>query len=622
MFVEYEKKITDKSELFDANGELKYQCLYHYDISDVDLSDVDPSVWENASFFHTNFKNTGIKFYPTKLQEEYFPIFHERSLEQCNFENCDFSHLTDEDFKNVNFSGANFRNTNLQVDFRNNKVFSLCPNQWGFAGRQEGAQYVNLKEGTILPEFYENKPIDYFDYADLDIQFLENNPNIKISSGKLVEVISAYFSNKYKYSHEDEVTKEEFKEYYQQFLNFLEYDYEGKLKRLYEDIKSYLVSQEQYLKFFKGVIWNICFDELDLTYLDKKMLTAILFEQCDFNKLSLSISYKELNKETARKWYLCFMKSSPINELILPTSIHDWQNAGRKRLHDSKITMQTNLYLEFERVCNMHCEFCRNEAFKEVCPFDFFQVMKTLKRIYNHLNNIVIGGGEPTIHLDELHQLSQIIRSMKAVRKPKLYIITNCSLDREAYSSLNSLDHYHFYFSRLAVEDSENKRIFKDKNNKIMTTEDLMHFHDQSHIMCCTCFKGGVDDVSKILEYVRYVKYIGYKNVLFQNLHLEDEYNIPINISERVMMEAIEKLREQGFLVKQPIYSNSNYVLYILRKDDFRISFKIYKQPEIILEAWNKSPKRCFDLSIDPSGNLHETWKEPDNKTILQKKIG
>lgn len=139
--------------------------------------------------------------------------------------------------------------------------------------------------------------------------------------------------------------------------------------------------------------------------------------------------------------------------------------------------------------------------------------------------------------------------------------------------------------------------------------------------MCCTCFKGGVDNVSKIIEYVRYVKYIGYKNVLFQNLHLEDEHNIPINISEKVMIEAIEKLREQGFLVKQPIFSNSNYVLYLLRKDDFRISFKIYKKRNIILDAWNKSPKRSFDLSMDPSGDLHETWKESCDKKILQKKI-
>lgn len=618
MLVEYKKKITDKKELFDENGELIYHDLLYFDISDIDLSDVDPSVWENAVFFNTNFKNTGIKFYPTKLRED-FPFFHERSLVCCNFENCDLSYLTDEDFKFVNFTGANFRNTNLQVDFRNNKVFSLSPNPWLFRERQESAQCVNLKDGTLLSSWYENKPIDYFDYAELDINFLENHPQIKISSGKLFEVIADYFSHKF--SSKDKVSEEEFKKYYQQFLNFLQYDYEGKLKRFYEDMKPYLTCQEQYLKFFKGVIWNVYFDELDLTYLNKKMLTSILFKECDFNKLKINVSYKELNKETARKMYTCFMKSSPINELIIPTTIHDWQNAGRKRLHSSKITMQTNLYLEFERACNMCCEFCRNEDFIEDCPFDFLKIMKTLKSIYNHLNNIIIGGGEPTLHLEELKELSKIVGNLQSKRKPNLYIITNCSSNPDTYSSLNHLFHYHFYFSRHAVEDSENRIIFKDRNNQIMTTDDLMHLSDKSHVMCCTCFKGGVDNVSKIIEYVRYVKYIGYKNVLFQNLHLEDEHNIPINISEKVMIEAIEKLREQGFLVKQPIFSNSNYVLYLLRKDDFRISFKIYKKRNIILDAWNKSPKRSFDLSMDPSGDIHETWKESCDKKILQKKI-
>lgn len=48
--------------------------------------------------------------------------------------------------------------------------------------------------------------------------------------------------------------------------------------------------------------------------------------------------------------------------------------------------MYTNLYLEFARICNMCCAFCRNEGLEEY-PFDFNQIMKTLKIIHLHLED-------------------------------------------------------------------------------------------------------------------------------------------------------------------------------------------------------------------------------------------
>lgn len=616
--MEYEKKITDKSELFDENGKLKFHRFINLDLSDLDLSDVDPSTWKNAHFYNTNFKNTGIKFIPAKLWNKGYD-FYACSLQFCNFENCDLSYLTDEDMLHTDIRGTNFKNTKLNVDFRNNRIFSLGFNPYYFINFQYDSYRVNLKEGTILPLEYADRPIDYFDYADMDITFLENNPHIKISSGKLMEIMAEYFYSKY--STKNAISEKDFNIYYQTFLKFLEYDQEGKIKKLYADVEPYFTCKENYLEFFQGKLKNIEFDELDLTYVDKKMLTSLLFKQSDINKLKLGVSYKELNKEQSRKLYISFMQSTPINELIIPTSIHDWQNGARKRLLQSHITMYTNLYLEFERICNMCCEFCRNEGLDEY-PFDFNQILKTFKGIYLHLNNVVIGGGEPTLHIEELKELGRIVHKLEKNYSLYLYIITNCSLDYEAYNALKlSWYKYNYYFSRHVVEDKENRKIFGDRYNKIMTTDDLMHIREkEKDVMCCTCFKGGTDSVSKILEYVKYVEYIGYKNILFQNLHLEDEYNASINIDERIMFEAIERLREKGFLVKQPIISNSNYILYLLKKEQFTISFKIYKPHAIILDAWNKSPKRCFDLSIDPSGNLHETWKEQNDIVVLKRK--
>lgn len=605
--MKYIKKIKDKSELFMEDGTLKVHDLSNYDISDIDLSDFNPEVWEGVYFYHTNLKNTGIKFYPRKLQMDNFHCQY--SLELCNLENCDLSYLKDEDFRNVVIIGTNFKNTNLQIDFCNNRVFLQTYNVY----QAYNCRRVNLTHGTILSSWYTNKTIDYFDYAELDIEFLKNNPTIKISSGKLLKVIINYFRKEY---HEgDFINDEEFERYYQLFLNFLEYDYEGKLKKFYEDMKQYLTSKEQYLLFFCGVIKNIDFEELDLTYLDKKMLILFLFCNCKISKLKLGVSYKELNEATINASYICFLQNTSVGELDIPVTIHDYQNCSYKRLFKSNITMHTNLYLEFERICNMHCEFCRNEALEEF-PFDFDKVMKTLKDIKCHLNSIVIGGGEPTLYLNELILIG------KEKIQTALYIITNGSLDYEVYNFLNRCYNYKFYFSRHAVADSDNRKIFGDKHNKILTTDDLKKINDRNeHVLCCTCFRGGVDTASKFLEYVRYAEYLGYNNILFQNLHLEDEYNISINIPERVMLEAMEKLSEKGFLVKRPIVSNSNYILYLLKKNNITISFKIYKQRDIILDAWNKSPKRCFDLSINPSGNLYETWKEESDIKILRKEM-
>lgn len=619
--MDYIRKIKDKSELFNEDGTLKNYDLSNLDISDIDLSDINPAVWEHARFYHTNFKNTGIKFYPQQLASERFNDMHfarGHSLAYCNFENCDLSYLKDEDMFKVVIKGTNFRNTNLKINFRNNKVFSFTSNEY-LCGMQSETQRVNLSDGTILPTYYEHKLIDYFDYAIIDVDFLENNPYINISSGKLFEIISNYFKHMYQLDEIINVSEEVFKKYHLIFCYYLEYDRQGKLKRFYEDMKPYLISKEKYLQFFRGLIKNIHFEELDLTYLDKKMIVMLLFENCNIDRLKLGVSYKEIIKES-RKNNKVWMKGTIINKLSIPTTLHDWQNASYNQIISSNITMQTNLYLEFERICNMHCQFCRNERFDK-CTFDFNKIQKTLKSIYSHLNKIVIGGGEPLLYLDELKELSNIL-SLKRSFYPQFFVATNGSFSPEIYWNLINTYNYNFYFSRHAIEDVDNKKIFGDKFNKIMTTAELQQIiRKDKHIMCCTCFKGGVDTVGKMLNYVKYVENIGFSHILFQNLHQEDEHNIVINVDEIIMLETISKLREQGFVVSYPIISNSNYVLYILKKEKFEISFKMYKKREEILDLWSKSPKRCFDLSIDPSGNLYETWNQQDDTNILRKNL-
>lgn len=613
--MDYSRKIQSKDELFNEDGTLITQNLKNLDISDIDLSDVDPSVWEHARFYNTNFKNTGIKFYPRKLVPSAWFDFY--PLDYCNFENCDLSYLKDEDLKEVTLEGVNLRNTNLNINFRNNKVFALSYNPYFTISEQSDEERVKLINGAILPDTYNDVDIHYFDYADLDLEFIDNNPKIKISSGKLFEILRYYFLKKFKI--ENEISDQEFEEYKKIFIKYLEHDEEGLLKKFYNQIKPYLESKKDYLNFFQGRIINKNFDEgLDLSYFDKKLLSQVLFDKCTISKLKINVSYKELNKEMSKCYYVGFLRNTPVYELSMPIDIHSWQNAGKRRMFQSNITMQTNLYLEFERICNMCCEFCRNEGLEE-SEFNFAKQIKKVKSIFNHLNSIVVGGGEPTLYIDELKKLSRELKKFK--RRVKIFIITNGSANYDLYEDLILSYNYRFYFSRHAIEDMDNRQIFHDTNKQILTTDELTNISKRDEqVMCCTCFKGGVDKVSKILDYIKYVEYIGYKKVLFQNLHLEDEFNKSININDTEMLEAIEKLKEKGFRVIRPIISNSNYILYLLKKDGFNISFKIYKDQKEIYDLWNKSSKRCFDLSIDPAGIIHETWKDTNDTNMLKLK--
>lgn len=88
-----------------------------------------------------------------------------------------------------------------------------------------------------------------------------------------------------------------------------------------------------------------------------------------------------------------------------------------------------------------------------------------------------------------------------------------------------------------------------------------------------------------------------------------------LNIDENIFSEVIAYLeRAMNLKKKQPICSSGGYTSTVLTTNNysrsFTVAFKDYISKEELSNIWPSATKRTFDLSIDPSGNVHENWHQ------------
>ncbi len=579
------------------------------DLSKLDLSHIKPEAWVGANFKNTNFRGTNIKFYPDDLKTFYvydfekdIPKYQYRDITGCNFEGCDLSYLEDSDFFRLMIQECNFKNTGLNIDFTNPKFCDYIYYNYG----------KNKLFGVTLPTSYSKKEREYWDYIDIDIEFLRKNPDFKVSSGKIMELIKEYLS----VTRDQFYTAKDYDDRVEYAKKIIEYDKQGYLKRFYNMMKPYLKNIIEEEQFFLGEITDKSFDKLDLSYLPPKLLLQFYFEECNFKRLQLPFDINIIEElgDKDRKISGLFSRECNIDEVQIPITIHNWDNHSRSRMSNSEITFQTNLYVELKRICNMKCKFCRNLGLEKQ-KYNYDNIIKNLKVVYDNINNIVIGGGEPTLLLDDLKRLKQKV--MKGYSSNKFSVITNGSLSVSDYKSL--ITEYKLYMSRHAIDDDENRAIFGDEKHTILTADelaDINEFRYKKSILCCTCFKGGIDTKDKMIDYIKFAQELGYHDVLFQTLHQEENFENTIGqvetIDEEEITSMLAYLDMVGFTISKPIYSTSGYELHLAHSLDknINISMKEYKDPKEILKKWHVSPKRCFDLSMAPNGDIYESWDQ------------
>jgi len=574
--------------------------LSYCDLSGIDLSELPASTWNDFIFDHTNFTDTNIRFYPSLLKKNVMIGFSFSKLEYCDFTNCDLSYLESCEFLNVSIKGSNFTNTNLDVEFTNAYSGNLdfyyldaYPSHFksydDVIFPQDEKVLKNINNTNLLVNYQTLKDNPELYYSSYNIYFL-----IKIELDKIERKgIRGFDLNGYISKMLEEDTKREGK--LAQFFNILNSDSP--------------FTDEQRIKFFNGVVEYKKFKEIDLSFVPIQLLKEIEFIDCIFDKVIFPNNYE---KEYGNfGFYKCFIPKVSF-PTITPSS---WDKFNEKRFGSSRITFHRNLYLELGRICNGKCKFCRNQ-YLEPCHYDFEKIKENLSLIRFDIDNIVIGGGEPTLLLDDIIELRDNITG-----NINWTIFTNGSLSLEKLIQLGN--EFNLNISRHSVDD--------DVNNKILgvyslTTQELRKLkitYYPNITLCATCFKGdGIDSISKMEDYIKLSDYCQIQRVLFQTLHkdLNDYGSIMpvIPIEDEIFDEMIIKLREQGYFIGNPIYSTGDYKLIIAKKDGKIISFKKYITKEELEKEWYQASKRTFDLSMDPSGNIYQNWHQSSGKVLLK----
>ena len=284
---------------------------------------------------------------------------------------------------------------------------------------------------------------------------------------------------------------------------------------------------------------------------------------------------------------------------------------------DTEITFFTKVYLELSRQCNAKCKFCRNSSFEQT-KYDLRKIIKTLNSVKKYLNSVVIGGGEPTLKIDDVVKLKECCDAQN--------LNWNMFTNGTNYSLINKciIENFKLNISRHAVLDNENAMIFGVDSNKIMTSKDIEQLNAKKAniTLFATCFHGGLDNAQKIIEYIKFAKAIGCKKVLFQDLQMDyslgcksKDYN-NLYIDAKTFEIVKEYLHVAGFKqAKYQLVATGGYTTEIFKDDDyFSVSIQKYLTKEELETLWLESTKRIVDLSIDPSGNLFNNWHQTSGR--------
>lgn len=571
------RKITSIAKIWNGK-KLKRTNFSNLDLEGLDLSMIPEEAWEGCVFNNTSVKNTGIKLSMNSLFGNKYSVKPFDTGFQV-IKNCDFSdndlqpYITQKHTSYTLFDSCNFSNTNVTKNiYGRNNILDKSFTRW---------------------ELDRQRPI-------LDIDTLKNNSQLYVNSIDLLRIITIYLKH------------HNCKEKIKIIEEYLQYDKDGELLKLYNILKENLTENEIIYFFFHLVICDKKFNSINFEDISFDLLSYIDFINCKFDNLTFELGINPLlyiRRNT-------FNVSNKYNKIITPNITYSsWQEKpnGNDRLSNTPMTFRTNLYLELSRSCNAKCEFCRNAYYCDN-DYDLEKIKNSLCSVSPKIDSVVIGGGEPTLKLNDIKEILEDCRIITNYND--LYLFTNGThkyIDDE-------LSRYKFNYnvSRHAVSDDDNARIFGIDKKKIMSTQELKDFIDRTvnTTLAATCFKGALDTKEKIIEYINYAISLGCKSILLSDLIvmedslLNNKENYNINIDSNVFDDVVDYLMLIGFRKSIPIYATGGYVLTMLKKDGINISFKHYISKKELEENWPSATKRTFDLSIDPSGNLYENWHQ------------
>ncbi len=579
------KRINDISEIYDGQ-KLLISDFSNLDLSNINLSIIPIDKWNNCIFNNTNFHNTNIRFIPRNLNIKEGSYFLSKKITNCDFSNNDLSYLTKGDF--------GYDIVILSCDFRN----------------------TNLKElPSFLFDCYIDSNFNYTDFFDkrietsVDINTIIKNPNVKIPSIEIARALYWYVWNT-ESKDEEEILKN--------CEEILKYDSEGYLRKFYNCLKNSLNRTER-INFFKYYIDGVYLKDVIIPDLPYELLRYYNIYDVTFDNVNIMIN---INTLTRLSEYFLFESNKTKNKyksISFPNITYSsWQENenGKRRIGNSNLTTLTKVYLELSRECNANCVFCRNKTFDK-CEYDLENIIKTINMIEKYINILVIGGGEPTLRLNDVKLLAGIYHD----KDIDLHLFTNGTY-KNILNDDEIIAKYKINLSRHEISDTLNSRIFGLNEKNILSQKDIEYLNKKNAdvTLNATCFKGGLDSFDKIINYISFAKEIGCNKVLISNLQKNVSLgNKAINydylyIDDTIFDSVIEYLKSI-YRYKSPIIATGGYEAHVFSDtDNFKVSIQKYIDSVDLSKKWNRALKRNFDLSIDPSGNLYENWNQKENK--------
>lgn len=586
--------------------EFRNRDLSYCDLSGVDLSKLPSFTWKNFKFNHTNFTDTYIKFKPqllavNNLVSTSIPTY---SIEYCDFTNCNLSYLKSSDFLFCSIKGCNFTNTDLNIELTNcfGENIKESNNLLDF---KDYSDVIFPQNGKMSETILNISNLQSNDDVLINYKTVQDNPNVFFTSDIIYLVIKKELID---FNSFIPISKAKELRYFIDDMLNEDGKREGKLISFFNILNNdNPFTDFECIRFFQGNVENKSYGVLDLSNVSTFLINSIIFSNCKFEKIIFSEHFEKQSE------HLNF-GNSLISHAYFPTITYSsWKEFDEIRLGKSMITIYRNLYLELGRSCNGKCKFCRNQLL-EPCTYDLSKIIENLSSIPKYFDNIVIGGGEPTLRLDDLEVLYNQLPF-------EFTIFTNGSLSFDELYYLSKK--FDFNISRHSVSDDINNNIL---GVKALSSEELKKLQIDSYstiTLCATCFKGdGLDTVEKIEDYISFAYDCGINRILFQTLHRDlDNSNFMesvLPIDDGIFDEVIMNLKAQKYKIGVPIYSTGNYKLIIADNDEKSISFKKYITNEELEREWPQACKRTFDLSMDPSGNLYENWHQSLGKVLIK----
>lgn len=446
-------------------------------------------------------------------------------------------------------------------------------------------------------------------YYNLDT--ILNNDGIYINSCDLLRLIYDYLRrNKY---DRKIFSEEELKEVVD-FIELCISKDSGCLKKIYDILKEQMNPYDIIDMFAKKIIRdkkisNLVFDK-DMYKLFKEFNII----RCDLDNIVYDVDSEELlDSDFNLKTHIY----NNVSNISFPNfTVDDYLYVRDNRLNMTPYTFRKNLYLELGRQCNGKCKFCRNNCFED-SKYNYDAIVNNLKKIIKDLDSVVIGGGEPTLKKELVEFLKEFTSDIK-----KIYLFSNGSKSNEYYVDLldktKNVDYMGMYISRHSYDDKENAMILGIDEDKLLLPKEYSKF--QNFTMSCTCFKGGMDSLKKIIEYLNFARDNYVENVLLCNLQddtsvqMVENLNEGLNIDDSLFDNVIDYLKRQNFKMEIPIVSTGGYILYILKREGFTVTLKKYLKQEEFIKLWPKAIKRTFDFSMAPSGDIYSNWSEVGEK--------